>query len=113
MKSNNLLRLVGAALLGALVFASSPSLFAQSASTYVASGLAKFRQGNLDGAIARLREALDRRSHELGRPWTARTSAGWMVWNPGDGQDLESVLAQADAHLYHDKRSRKASTHPD
>jgi diguanylate cyclase (GGDEF)-like protein len=69
--------------------------------------------GNLDGAIARLREALDRRSRELGRPWKARTSAGWMVWNPGDGQDLESVLAQADAHLYHDKRSRKASTHSD
>jgi diguanylate cyclase (GGDEF)-like protein len=65
--------------------------------------------GNLEGAIARLREALERRSRELGRPWTARTSAGWMAWNPGDGQDLEKVLAQADALLYHDKRARKAS----
>ena len=65
--------------------------------------------GNLEGAIARLREALERRSRELGRPWTARTSAGWMAWNPGDGQDLESVLAQADALLYHDKLERKAA----
>jgi diguanylate cyclase (GGDEF)-like protein len=65
--------------------------------------------GNLEGAIVRLREALERRSQELGRPWTARTSAGWMAWNPGDGQDLESVLAQADALLYHDKRERKAA----
>jgi len=66
MKSNNLLRLAGAALLGALVFASSPSLFAQSASTYVASGLAKFHQGNLDGAIADYTQALELNSSYLG-----------------------------------------------
>jgi GGDEF domain-containing protein len=69
--------------------------------------------GNLEGAIARLRDALERRSRELGRPWKASTSAGWMAWNPGDGQDLESVLAQADALLYHDKRARKAALRND
>jgi len=62
---------------------------------------------SLEGAIVRLREALDRRSEELGRQWTARTSAGWTAWDTGDGRDLAEVLAQADQQLYSDKRARK------
>lgn len=65
-------------------------------------------EGGLDTAIVRLREALERRSRELGKPWTAKTSAGWIAWNPGDGQSLDGVLAQADEHLYRDKRRRKS-----
>jgi diguanylate cyclase (GGDEF)-like protein len=65
-------------------------------------------EANLEGAIARLRSALDRRSSELGRPWTARTSAGWTTWDPGDGRTLEEVVALADGELYADKRSRKS-----
>ena len=62
---------------------------------------------SLEGAIVRLREALDKRSTELGRQWTARTSAGWTAWDTGDGRDLAEVLAQADQQLYSDKRARK------
>lgn len=63
--------------------------------------------GGLDGAIERVRVALVRRSGELRKPWRARTSAGWMEWDPGDGTTLEQAMARADALLYHDKRSRK------
>jgi len=62
---------------------------------------------SLEGAIVRLREALERRSLDLGRPWTARTSAGWIAWAPGDGRTLEQILAEADRTLYRDKRARK------
>lgn len=65
--------------------------------------------GGLEGAIQRAREALRRRSDELGRPWMARTSAGWMAWDPGDGETLESALARADQLLYQDKRKRKGT----
>lgn len=61
---------------------------------------------SLDGAVQRMRDALARRSDELARPWTALTSAGWMVWDPGDGGTLESALSRADAQLYQDKRLR-------
>lgn len=63
--------------------------------------------GGLEGAIERVRQALGRRSAELGRPWTARTSAGWMAWVPGDGETLEQAIIRADQSLYHDKRTRK------
>lgn len=64
-------------------------------------------EGNLEGAIDRVRRALVRRSNEIQRPWRARTSAGWMVWDPNDGQTLEQAMAQADDTLYRDKRERK------
>lgn len=64
-------------------------------------------EGGLEGAIQRVREALERRCDELGRPWRVRTSAGWMAWDPGDGDTLESALARADQQLYQDKRRRK------
>ena len=63
--------------------------------------------GALEGPIHRVREALHRRSSELGRPWEAKTSAGWMAWDPGDGNTLEGALARADELLYQDKRKRK------
>ncbi len=66
MKSHNLFRLAGAAILGALVFALPLTLSAQSASAYVKSGLEKFREGNLDGAIADYTQALDLNSSYLG-----------------------------------------------
>lgn len=65
-------------------------------------------EGSLDGAIDRVRRALVRRSNELSKPWRARTSAGWMVWDPTDGSTLEQAMARADDLLYHDKRERKA-----
>lgn len=63
--------------------------------------------GGLEGAIGRVRAALERRSAELDRPWTARTSAGWMAWIPGDGETLEQAIIRADQDLYQDKRRRK------
>jgi diguanylate cyclase (GGDEF)-like protein len=65
-------------------------------------------EGALDGAIDRVRRALVRRSNELSKPWRARTSAGWMAWDPSDGCTLEQAMARADGLLYHDKRERKA-----
>jgi tetratricopeptide (TPR) repeat protein len=59
MESNNLLRFASATLLGALVFASSPALSAQSASALVTSGLDKYRDGNMDGAVADFTKALE------------------------------------------------------
>lgn len=67
-------------------------------------------ESSLEGAIRRLRQALERRSEELGRPWKARTSAGWTSWTPGDGRSLEQVLAEADQTLYQDKRSRRGTS---
>ncbi len=64
-------------------------------------------EGGLEGAIERVRRALAKRAAELGRPWTARTSAGWMAWVPGDGETLEQAIIRADQSLYHDKRQRK------
>jgi len=63
--------------------------------------------GGLEGPIQRVREALERRSMELGRPWVASTSAGWMSWEPADGDTLENALSRADVELYQDKRNRK------
>lgn len=66
MKSPLLFRLAGASLVGAMLLALSPVLSAQSASTYVTSGQDKYRQGNLDGAIADFTAALDLNSSYLG-----------------------------------------------
>lgn len=66
MKPQNLFRLAGASILGALVFALSPALSAQTASTYVTSGLDKYRMGDYDGAIADYNKALDLNSSYLG-----------------------------------------------
>jgi hypothetical protein len=57
----------------------------------------------------RLEQALAHRSTQLQRPWQAKTSAGWMLWNPADGSSLDDAIARADALLYRDKRSRKES----
>lgn len=65
-------------------------------------------EGSLQGAIDRVRLALVRRSTEVGKPWRARTSAGWMAWEPWDGSTLEQAMARADSLLYHDKRARKS-----
>jgi len=69
--------------------------------------------GSLHGAIDRVRRALVRRSTEVGKPWRARTSAGWMMWEPWDGITLEQAIARADALLYHDKRKRKDQSDDD
>jgi tetratricopeptide (TPR) repeat protein len=66
MKPQNLFRLAGASILGALVFALSPALSAQTASTFVTSGLDKYRMGDYDGAIADYTKALDLNSSYLG-----------------------------------------------
>ncbi len=63
--------------------------------------------GSLDGAVERVRHSLTRLSEELGRPWQARTSGGWIVWDPSEGTGLESVLSRADQNLYNDKKHRK------
>ncbi|MBK8803031.1 MAG: GGDEF domain-containing protein [Fibrobacteres bacterium] len=62
---------------------------------------------DLDGAMRRLRQALAHRSGQMGRPWEARTSAGWMSWDPRDGSSLEEALVRADQSLYQDKGKRK------
>lgn len=67
--------------------------------------------GSLEGAIDRVRRALVRRSNELQRPWRARTSAGWMIWDPTDGASLEKAMERADDTLYRDKRDRKSRSH--
>lgn len=64
---------------------------------------------DLEKALERLHQSLELRSTQLHRPWSARTSAGWMLWNPADGANIEDVVARADKALYHDKRSRKES----
>lgn len=64
-------------------------------------------EGSLEGAIDRVRRALVRRSNEIDRAWRARTSAGWMEWDPKDGKTLEQAMAMADTLLYSDKRERK------
>ena len=64
-------------------------------------------EGGLEGAIDRVREALARRSGETGKLWRARTSAGWMAWEPSDGSTLEEAMKRADDFLYRDKRERK------
>jgi diguanylate cyclase (GGDEF)-like protein len=65
-------------------------------------------EGGLEGAIDRVRAALAQRSSETGRSWRARTSAGWMAWDPSDGSTLEQAMKRADDFLYHDKRDRKS-----
>lgn len=65
------------------------------------------QKADLDGAMVRLRQALEHRSGQLRRPWEARTSAGWMSWDPRDGSSLEEALSRADQSLYRDKRKRK------
>ena len=66
MKSPNLSRLIGATAVAALMFALSPVLSAQSASTYSASGLTKFHNGDDDGAIADFTKAIELNSSLLG-----------------------------------------------
>lgn len=66
MKPQNLFRLVSASLIAALVLAVAPTLTAQTASTYVTSGLEKYRLGDYDGAIADYSKALDLNSSYIG-----------------------------------------------
>jgi len=65
-------------------------------------------EGSLQGAIDRVRHALVRRSTEAGKLWRARTSAGWMAWEPWDGSTLAEAMVRADDLLYRDKRERKS-----
>ena len=58
MKSQTLTRLLGSALAAACFAAISPTLSAQTAGTYVSSGLAKYQQGDDDGAMADYSKAL-------------------------------------------------------
>jgi tetratricopeptide (TPR) repeat protein len=74
MKSPNLFRLAGISILGALVFALAPALSAQSAGSYVTSGLEKYRLGNYDGAIADYTQAIDLNSSYVGA-WLNRGMA--------------------------------------
>lgn len=54
----------------------------------------------------RLESRLDTISGELGRPWQAKASLGWIDWDPKDSS-LEEALERADAQLYLVKRRRK------
>ena len=91
MKSPNLFRLAGASLIGALLLTLSPVLSAQTASTYVASGQDKYRQGNLDGAIADYSAALDLNSSYLG----AYNGRGLAKFGQGNFDGAIADFAQA------------------
>ena len=66
MKSPYLHRLIGASLVSGLVLALSPALRAQSASSYIASGIEQTKTGNYDAAIAEYTKALELNSSNLG-----------------------------------------------
>ncbi|MEO6874493.1 MAG: tetratricopeptide repeat protein [Opitutaceae bacterium] len=66
MKPQNLLRLTGATIAGAMLLALTPALSAQTATTYVTSALEKSRDGNYDGAIADFTKAIDLNSSYVG-----------------------------------------------
>ena len=65
------------------------------------------RDGSLDDALDRVREAILEHCREAGHPWRAQANAGWVCWDPNDGSSLESVLAQADHSLYRDRKRKK------
>ncbi len=66
------------------------------------------KEGSLDGALARVRQSLTQRSIQLDRLWQARTSGGWILWDPKEGTDLDLALSLADKNLYKDKQERKS-----
>lgn len=69
------------------------------AALYVATGETRAMQ-------ERLEQRLESISGELGRPWQAKASLGWIDWDPNDST-LEDALERADAQLYLVKRRRK------
>jgi tetratricopeptide (TPR) repeat protein len=91
MKSNQLIRLAGATFLGALVFALSPALSAQSASAYVTSGLDKYRMGDFDAAIADYTKAIDLNSSSVG----AYNYRGMARSKQGNFEGAKADYAQA------------------
>lgn len=59
--------------------------------------------------ISRLRKALANFNEQSGRRYTLSTSVGWVVVGEQGEQDLDRLLAMADAKMYEDKRSRRQS----
>lgn len=55
-------------------------------------------------AVQRLRDALDRRNAESGRPYALSTSIGVAVRRGDEDETLASLQRRADEAMYHDKR---------
>ncbi len=60
-----------------------------------------------EAMVARLREALERFNGQMGKNYRLSTSVGCVTVGEQGEQDLERLLAMADAKMYEDKRSRR------
>lgn len=91
MNPQSLFRVLAAALAGALVCAFTPAASAQSASSYVTSGLEKARQGDYDSAIDDYTKALELNSSYLG----AYVNRG--IAKAGQGNDSGAIADYTEA----------------
>lgn len=73
---------------------------------FVALQIKNLDESDLSASIDRLQETLAKHNLQSGKPYTLSLSLGSVLYNPTDARTLEQLLAEADAKMYEQKKSK-------